>query len=429
MAHTDDLRTTLANKSPASLIQAAREASAPWLGNTGPADTALFEPRMADRRGHFALLADQYLTLAEENGMPGIVFHHQNWSGERRPDWYGLFPISDHLAGADVQSDPGVVETYTDFFYQVLIDTLATVDASVAIFPTARFLTLPAITRAISERPTVRSAIIGIMETWPVPDCEDGDLVKQAFRQAAHTLSNARKDVLIIAESEAIADWLLAMGFRQESVQTAPYPAAARFAEHSPIPAGADTPRFHSLGALRPVQNPGLLAKYLLSTPQLGRAWSVRLNHELAAQHLGRSPTAVKAALETRGVTLLPTHLNQPHYDHALTSADAMLLPYGDRYRTIGSGIFLECVCAGVIPLVPGNSTMRALYESLGGTAPAIKTTTVDGLAAAVDECAERLPQLKAQTAEIRDAWLNHPHGPRQWRRRVSTLMRLALGN
>ena len=41
-----------------------------------------------------------------------------------------------------------------------------------------------------------------------------------------------------------------------------------------------------------------------------------------------------------------------------LQDADVMLLPYGERYETIGSGIFLECVCAGVIPLVPAASTM-----------------------------------------------------------------------
>ena len=187
-------------------------------------------------------------------------------------------------------------------------------------------------------------------------------------------------------------------------------------------------PRFAALGASRPVHNPGLLAEYLLSAERAPGAWTVRLNAALAGRHLDRSPGELAQALRQAGVTLLPGHLDLRTYDETLQGADVMLLPYGERYETIGSGIFLECVCAGVLPLVPAASTMRALYEALGGAAPAIDAMTPAGIARAVDACAGDLPGLRDNALRVRDAWLDHPHGPRHWERRVAELLAQTRG-
>ena len=45
--------------------------------------------------------------------------------------------------------------------------------------------------------------------------------------------------------------------------------------------------------------------------------------------------------LAERGIRLLPLTTDRAGYDAALADLDVMVLPYGERYRTIGSGIFL----------------------------------------------------------------------------------------
>ena len=428
MATSDDLRTLLASGDAHALIQAARHGAGPAGQAPTAADLALFEPRLSDRQGHFAILADQYLALASRYGLRGAVFHHQDWSGESPEGWHGLFPVPDHLVGAGLRVTPGLIEAYSTYFYRVLEDSLQATGASVAVFPTARFLTLPAIARVIGDLPALRGAVIGVMETWPVPDCDDPELVQQAFREAARHLDQGGKRVQIFAESEAIARELLSLGFPSESVLAAPYPAAARLAGNTGSRSPADVPRFAALGASRPVHNPGLLAEYLLSAERAPGAWTVRLNAALAGRHLDRSPGELAQALRQAGVTLLPGHLDLRTYDETLQGADVMLLPYGERYETIGSGIFLECVCAGVLPLVPAASTMRALYEALGGAAPAIDAMTPAGIARAVDACAGDLPGLRDNALRVRDAWLDHPHGPRHWERRVAELLAQTRG-
>jgi hypothetical protein len=71
---------------------------------------------------------------------------------------------------------------------------------------------------------------------------------------------------------------------------------------------------------------------------------------------------------------------------------------------------------------------MRALYEALGGAAPAIDAMTASGIATAVNACAREMPRLKDNALRVRDAWLDHPYGPRQWERRVVELLAPARG-
>lgn len=426
MASPDDLRTLLAEGDAESLIRAAAAGETTGGRSAIKADLALFEPRLSDRQGHFALLADAYLDLARREGLRGAVFHHRAWSGESPEGWHGLFPIPDHLVGANLSVTPAVIETYATYFHRVLRDSLAATGASVAVFPTARFLTLPVITRVIDESPSVRGAVIGIMETWPVPDCDDEALVSESLREAARRLGRSAKRVLIFAESDTLARELASLGFPSDAVRTAPYPAAARLADHTRKRSPAELPRFAALGASRPVHNPGLLAEYLLSDQRAPGKWTVRLNAALAGQHLDRPPGELEQTLRQAGLNVLPRLLELSAYDEALQGSDVMLLPYGSRYRTLGSGIFLECLCAGVIPLVPADSTMRALYETLGGEAPAIEATTPAGIATAVDACVAQLPSLKGNALAVRDAWLRHPQGPESWERQVAALLEAA---
>lgn len=397
-----------------------------------PADLVLFEPRMTDRRGHFALLADQYLALAKSQGLSSAVFHGRGWSGPRTEGWHSLFHVPDHFVGAGFSMDPRTLERYTHYFENTLVSALRLTEPRIAVFPTARFLTLPAIASAVSAAASLQAVIIGVMETWPVPDCDRRELVENAFRATSTSLAALGVPVQVFAESQAIAEDLGELGFGSGqgiagestiSVQVAPYPAAARLADRRSNRGDWTRPRFLALGASRPVHNPGVLAEYLLAEKPPPGHWSVRLNERLAGRHLDLAPGEVIARLTTRGIDVLPQHLDQQAYDQALLDADAMLLPYGDRYASIGSGIFLECLCAGVIPLVPTGSTMRSLYEALGGAAPAIVSLSPTGIAKAVDCSMSRLTELRINAGNVRDRWLRHAHGPERWSERVTELL------
>ncbi|MEM1088755.1 MAG: hypothetical protein AAGI67_00115 [Pseudomonadota bacterium] len=390
-----------------------------------PAAVALFEPRMQGPHGHFPLLADAYSRVCADHGLAMNVFHHQQWQSARPQRWHGVFPVVDHLVGADAPVDQQILAAFSELLGNVVGACVKRSEAKVAVFPTARFLTLPGITSAIAGTLELRGAVIGVMETTPVPDCEDEHLISVSFRSSAQELAESGKNVLLLAESAAIADWLLAQGFESAEIRVAPYPAAARFdASKSPPP--DNRPRLGALGATRPVHRPESLAGYLLEADLSGVDWSVRIDSAHAARPLGMAPEQLESALRSRGVTLLSGHLAQTDYDATLAGLDVMLLPYGERYQTIGSGIFLECVCAGVIPLVPADSTMRALYEDLGGRAPAIDMDAPDGIPLSVDACLAELPRLRRNADEVRSAWLAHEHGPAAWRRAVSELIEYA---
>ncbi|MEE4172990.1 MAG: hypothetical protein V2I57_01905 [Xanthomonadales bacterium] len=426
----EDLRSEFIRRS-ADEIHKALTSRDSLAREAAPANLAVFEPRMADRRGHFALLTEHYLSLAKAQGLSSAVFHHRGWSGKRSPGWHSLFPVSDHFVGTGFSVDAEILDRYTRYLEDTLAHALRLTKPRFAVFPTARFLTLPAIARAVSAAPSVEGTIIGVMETWPVPDCDDRELVASAFRRAATILAAGDTPVQIFVESPAIADDLQALGFgvpdqHRLSVRVAPYPAAARLAGNADRQLRGAKPRFLALGASRPVHNPGLLADYLLSAELPPGQWCVRLNEQLAGAHLGMAPDELNARLTARDIQLMPAHLDQPAYDRAILEADLMLLPYGERYETIGSGIFLECLCAGVIPLVPAGSTMRVLYESLGGAAPAIDSLSPGGIADAVNHGVERLAGLRDNAGTVRDRWLQHPHGPECWRERVREMLRTA---
>lgn len=382
-------------------------------------DVAYFEPRMRDRLGHFSALAEAYGSVCAQAGLSQGVFHHAAWQGETVPGWHRLFPVNDHFVGIGSPVDRQTLTAYRRYMAAIVSDALSHVNATLAVLPTTRFLTLPGITDSLAKAAHVRGAIIGVMETWPVPDCDDPGLVEYAFESAARILAQAGKPHLIIAESPPIAKWLVARGFSRECVHISPYPAAARYSAPSRREHGDGMIRCGAFGAMRPVQSPGLQANFLKAIPQRGRRWTVRMNLHVAADELGDSPAALEASLQSNEIVCLPPQLDQATYDGALASQDLMLLPYGERYNTIGSGIFLECLCAGVIPLVPAASTMGQLYLELGGAAPLIHRLDLDGIATCLSECEARLEELKQNALSVRETWLDHPMGPRQWQARI----------
>jgi hypothetical protein len=407
-------------------VDFALEVSKPFFGciqSMAPTDVAYFEPRMHIDSGHFGRLASIYSTKLSEAGFTTSVFHRHEQTANGRDNWHGIFPVPDHVAGLDKITTYGQLQAFTNYFEHIFGECLSGSGARIAIFATSRFLTMPAAVNAVEKAPGLNGAIFGVMESYPVPDCNDREMVEGAFRSAAEQIENSAKSYLVFVESKPIRDFLIDCGFSSKRVFVNPYPAAHRFQEPRNRTTGLSRPRMGNLGGTREVQNPGLMAAYLLESEKDEFDWTVRLNLELAARHCSMEISEIRDALLGKNINLIEDRLSDTEYDLALKSLDIMLLPYGDRYQTIGSGIFLECICAGVIPLVPKDSTMRLLYEELGGRAPAIEVLSVEGIEQAVLTVLPDLKDLLENRYRVRDAWLRHDQGPITWSRRVQEFL------
>jgi hypothetical protein len=397
------------------------------LSSLQRSDIAYFEPRMQDEYGHFFRLATVYENLFSTANLKMAVLHRHGWNSDRN-GWSGVFPVPDHVAGFGEISTQRQLMDVGQYFEHFYGECLKHTDASLAVFPTTRFLTILAAIRAVERNPMVVGAILGVMETSPAPDCDDHDLIESAFRSASEFIQTSQKAFMLFAESDSIRDYLLRCGFPADRVFVNPYPAANRFGDPHKGTEPSTPIHFGSLAGTREVHNPGLLATFLLNSTHHLLDWTVRINLEMAAAKLSLGIGELGDALRNANVRLLENRLENDEYDRTLQSLDAMLLLYGERYQTIGSGIFLESICAGVVPLLPVGSTMYRLYRQLGGQAAAIGDLSIEGIETAVKNCVREFVVLQGNASQVRRAWLSHEQGPLSWSRRVLAFVQNQAG-
>ena len=386
-------------------------------------DVVYLEPRMQDESGHFCRLATTYENLMSTKNLKMAVLHRRGWDSEKRQGWSGVFPVPDHIIGVGTIADLGQLAGFVQYFEYLYSKCLSKIEASLVVFPTIRFLTVLAAIRAVEASPRVFGTILGVMETDLAPDCSGQDLIDSAFRSASELMLASKKTFLVFAESDSIRDYLLRSGFPADRVFVNPYPAANRFGGPDAYTGPSMRKHFGCLGGMRGVQNPDLLATYLLKTSHHPVDWTVRLNLKLVAQKLNVDVSELRHTLRNAKINLLEHRLENDEYDQVIQSFDTMLLPYGDRYKTIGSGIFLESICSGVVPLVPAKSTMYGLYLELGGQAPPIENLSVEAIGTPVDYCVRKLGELRANARQVRSAWLSHKQGPLNWSHHVLTFV------
>jgi hypothetical protein len=387
------------------------------------ANVLYMEPRMAQRTGHFSRLADCYQDLLNQHKLTTTLLHSDRWKDSRVPGWLGALSLADHAIAVGGINTEQQLSAFTDYYHAITASCLEATQAQLTLLPTARFLNVAGVLSAVAQAPNSKAAIIGVMETFPVPDCADESLVDAAFTRAAAMMRSSQKHFLLLAESEPIRTYLLSRGFAAEWVHVHPYPVAGRFLKMAPEATKNNQLRLGCMGASRAVQNPALLADYLLNQSNPAHSWSVKLNVHEAAISLNSTAGQITSALAQRGIKAQNGALSNAAYDAEFMNLDVMVFPYGERYQTIGSGIFLECISAGVIPLLPRQSTMRKAYLDLGGEAPAIASMTTQGLGDSIDRCAEMLPLLRENAQAVRKAWSEHPQGPQAWEDRIGRFL------
>ena len=186
-------------------------------------------------------------------------------------------------------------------------------------------------------------------------------LLTQAIREAApHRLH------LHVTTDELAAQYRR-LGVSEVTVLPYPVRAVARGART------AGVTRIAALGDARPEKNSHLLADIVeraAADPRLaGRVtFAVQSNFGFPERSTAARDRAVRRSIERlrarrdAGVELLGGPLVAEPYVAELARADAMLLAYDqDRYRCRCSGVTLEAVASGIVPIVTGGGSMARL--------------------------------------------------------------------
>jgi len=285
------------------------------------------------------------------------------------------------------------------------------------VVATARFTNIMSAAEALIEN-DVRLAIFVVMEAADVPDCKDSRIVRSAFTNAASFLERHKIFYFVIAETEIVKTFLLRCGFPKNKVQVNPYVGATLINNmSSPPPKDPDRIRVGYLGGSRPVRHPELIADLIVSgtLPE-----SVELRVQLDLLYIKRTLgqkiyDEVKAKQRNGLLRLYPPNLSNQEYRSLFCSLDFVIMPYSRRYDQIGSGVFLEAIYAGVIPILPAESKLSETYTVLGGAAPGIQTLSSTGIESAIIEGVSRYKELSRNAIDIRNAWRQSPYSAEKW--------------
>ena len=375
------------------------------------------EPSLNSNNGHQLTLTGCYTQLLTKLGYRTRVAHALKNSLQQKEDWLPYFLVGHHTRVSRDINSLSELEKVESYFLSEFEGLIEKHNPRVCIFATIRFTNIVAAAKALITNNT-QHAVFGVMEAAEVPDCKDSSIVRSAFSRAARLLQESAVTHMFIAETDHVRTFLLDCGFREENVKVFPY-VAAKLITDIPELSKKDSKNLQVgyLGGSRPVRHPELIADLLISD-SLPDSVDLSVQLDLNYIHNKRGQNIcdkINKMHKAGSITLYPPSLSDQQYRALFCSLDFIILPYGERYQQIGSGILLEAVYAGVIPLLPADSKMNELYTSLGGQAPSIKSLSTKAIRDSVIDGLVRYPTLKETVVTIREKWQQHPSSAEQW--------------
>lgn len=380
------------------------------------------EPSLNSTNGHQLSLAGCYKQLLTRMGYQTIIAHAQENSLQPKQDWRPYFLVKHHTMAYRSIHSPKDLKNVEHYFFDEFAQIIEEYDPKVCIFATIRFTNIVAAVKALATH-NIQNAIFGVMEAVDVPDCKDPGIVQSAFSRAARLLQEHGLAHMFIAETDYVKTFLLGYGFQEANVKVFPYVAAKLITDiPNPVKKDAGNVRIGYLGDSRPVRHPELIADLLVSEP-LPNSIDVHVQLSLNYIQNKRGKELCKKISEMHrngSITLYPPTLSSQQYRSLFCSLDFIILPYGERYRQIGSGIFFEAIFAGVIPILPANSKMHDVYVSLGGAAPCFETLSADAIRDAIIDGVSQYSTLRKTAVTIREKWQQHPSSYDQWQAEIT---------
>jgi len=388
---------------------------------------ALFvEPALSSCDGHHYHLATHYESLLVRLGFETTVVHAFRHKLDLPPGWVPYFLVPHHTLacrGIKTEQDLQAVEQY---FVAEYLTLLRRFQPEVLILGTMRFTNVAALATALAKAGSIRPrfTLLGVLETDLVPDCDRPVIALGAFRRAAALLSHACIPHKVIVETNTVRNSLVNSGFSEDNIHAYQYVAAQRLNRgNSPLAAGDGQVRIGYLGGSRRVRNPDLIAQLLCSVQfDHATSWHVQLDLDYLEQRCAATTVAQLRQLHADGaLELYKTGLDESEYQSLFTSLDLVVLPYSKRYRIISSGILVEAIYANVIPVMPRDSSMFALYTSLGAQPPAFDELTLSSVFHAIKTAVSQIEELRCMATAVRERWQNHPQSAEQWQEDLRT--------
>ena len=380
--------------------------------------TALYlEPSLSSTNGHQLTLAGCYKQLLKTLGYQTTIAHALNNSLEQKEHYLPYFLVKHHTMACRSINSLSDLKNVDQYFLNEFEQIIEEYDPSICIFPTIRFTNIVAAAKSLTAH-KAQNVIFGVMEAAEVPDCDDPGIVQSAFIRAATLLQEHGLAHLLIAETDHVKTFLLKCGFQEEHVRVFPY-VAARLITDIPRPA-KNIPKNIQVGYLggsRPVRHPELIADLLVSEPLPDNIYlSVQLDLNYIKNKRGQQICEAINEMHSNGsITLYGPNLSNQQYRSLFCSLDFVILPYGKRYQQIGSGILLEAIYAGTIPIFPADSKMNDKYTSLGGNAPCFTSLSTDEVKEAIINGVLRYSALRENAKIIREQWRKHPSSTEHW--------------
>jgi hypothetical protein len=397
---------------------------APEASEQGRPVALIFEPSLSSSMGHHIGLTRTHRDLLQGLGYRPFVFHSRASSLSGEDAWVPYFVVPHHTMAHRKLEDRQELMRVQRYFAAIFGRLIASYRPAVCVLPTARFTNLAGLAEAMASRGVTLPGklVAGVMEATDPPDCEDTSVPREAFADAARILGGAGVEHRIITETYPVRDALIASGFSTENLMIHPGLGSARGFRDGPSARTPDRPlRIGFVGDSRPVKSPEVLVDLLLADD---RPWEARFVLQLDLGYLERlrGAEAVRKLRDldsTGAIELHPPGLPEQRFAVLFQSLDVVLLPYTRRYRQIGSGIVVEAIRGGVVPVLPLGSSMDHLYRSVGGRAPTLAEISVGALRRAVDECEASFAELSARAGGIRRDWPSHPWSRESWAREL----------
>ena len=380
------------------------------------------EPSLNSANGHQLALASCYQDLFAKQGYQTRIIHALKNSLESSEERTPYFLVKHHtMSSRNICSlaDLEKVECYFLSQFQSLVEKY---NPDVCVFTTTRFTNIFPAAKSVVNNHT-KFVIFGVMEAAEVPDCDDSDIIKSAYSRAAILLQQHQISHLLITENAHIRDFLLGCGFNKESVKVFPY-VAARLITAAPVEFAYPSNRIQIgyLGGSRPVRHPELIADLITKeTLPESADFKIQLDLNYIKSHRGAGICEQIIRLDqNHKIKLYPPNMSNQQYRSLFCSLDFIILPYGERYQQIGSGILLEAIYAGVIPILPAASELSELYQSLGGEAPCFQSLNSASIKTAIVNGLSKYSTLKNAINRVRKNWIKHPTSGNKWQSELS---------
>lgn len=385
--------------------QAMKNPNTPDAPPPEKANAWIVDPGFLRLDGHHANSNRYYVHQLRRLGFSPVVLRNVR-SVDLTPrcpdDGSGVFHVSPYIWPFGRSPDSAQMQLCNDLFHEEFSTVLGEHQPSVIIAHTLRFTLIEGFMRYVADRFENSSTrvVAGIIEPDVLQESHPLYTAAKCVYQRAlsHLTPSLRKRLLFVTERPETRLFLESNCKNELQFIEAPYVGATLA---SPAAANSNTPRKKItagfVGQPRAERGAEIILKIVEKTVHKAKRlrWAVQLDRRAVSQFKDETAEALYSQLKKSDrVDFYPGSLSIEKYHELLSGIDIMVFPYGERYRTSGSGICMESLRTGHVQVVPSESSLESLITGSGGMAVTTPEIDVDSVASAVLKAVEHFEEL-----------------------------------